>query len=526
MPRVLAGGLAALAATAVTLTAPPVRTAAGAAHLPGTPAPTTVPPPRPPTAQVPYPPPSAPRPMRARVRHACDTSAVRIRPVCLAIVRTDVPPRRGVQRLTPAGLGPADLRQAYSLPSRPTSGGRLVAITDVYDNPRAEADLAVYRRQYGLPPCTSTNGCFRKVNQNGGTTLPAPDVGWGKEEALDLDMVSAICPDCRILLVEASTESMDDLGAAVNTAVRLGARYVSNSWGGDEGTDATRYDTAYFHHPGIALTAASGDGGFGPLYPATSRYVTAVGGTTLRRAGGTRGWQETAWDGSGSGCSAYIAKPSWQKDTGCPRRTSADVAAVADPATGVAVYDTYGAGGWLVVGGTSAAAPIVAAVYALAGTPPAGSLPGSFPYARPSGLYDVVAGRNGICGPAYLCTAGPGYDGPTGLGSPHGVTAFQAPAAARRSPGPTPPASAPVTRPLGPPAGSPVMPPVTVPIPPPVTTAPVTTAPIPVTVTRTRPGRAGTTPITGPVPLRRPLSGRPSSARRPARRAEGGAPPR
>jgi subtilase family serine protease len=359
------------------------------------------------------------------VVRACGAPADR-RVTCLALVRTDVPPQRGLLRSAPPGLGPADLQRAYALPAATGGTGQTVAVVVAYDNPRAEADLATYRVQYRLPPCTTANGCLRKVDENGGTRLPPADAGWGQEEALDLDMISAACPNCRILLVEASRPTIEALGAGVNTAVRLGARYVSNSYGGPEDSSAARSDASYFTHPGVAITVASGDSGYGTLYPATSRQVTTVGGTALRPSGGSRGWTEYAWSGAGSGCSALTAKPRWQRDIGCARRTITDVSAVADPATGVAVYDTYGVGGWLVVGGTSASAPMIAAAYALAGTPPAGSLPASFPYAHAGALHDVTSGSNGSCDPVYLCTAGRGYDGPTGLGTPNGVAAFRA----------------------------------------------------------------------------------------------------
>ena len=325
---------------------------------------------------------------------------------------------------TPSGYGPADLHSAYVLPTTGGSGAT-VAIVDAYDDPNAESNLATYRSQFGLPACTTANGCFRKVGQNGGGP-PGPDAGWAEEISLDLDMVSAICPQCHILLVEATSPTMANLGTSVNTAVALGAKFVSNSYGGGESSADTSYDSSYFNHPGVAITVSAGDAGYGVEYPAASRYVTAIGGTTLTRAPGTpRGWTESAWPGTGSGCSRYDAKPTWQHDTGCSRRTVADVSAVADPATGVAVYDTYGGDpGWEVFGGTSVAAPIIAAVYALAGVPSAGSYPSSFPYAHPTALFDVVTGSNGSCG-TYLCNAGPGYDGPTGLGTPNGVTAFR-----------------------------------------------------------------------------------------------------
>ena len=325
---------------------------------------------------------------------------------------------------TPSGYGPADLRDAYALPDS-GGDGATVAVVDAYDDPDAESDLAQYRSTCGLPACTTANGCFRKVGQDGTSTLPRADAGWAEEISLDLDMVSAICPSCHILLVEARSSSMSSLGTAVNTAVSLGAKYVSNSWGGSESSSDPSYDSAYFDHPGVAITASSGDAGYGVEYPAASRYVTAVGGTSLRQDSSARGWSETVWNGAGSGCSAYDAKPSWQTDPGCSRRTVADVSAVADPSTGVAVYDTYGSDtGWEVFGGTSASAPIIASVYALAGTPSSGSSPASFPYARTDALNDVTSGSNGSCGGSYLCTGEPGYDGPSGLGTPSGTAAF------------------------------------------------------------------------------------------------------
>jgi subtilase family serine protease len=238
-------------------------------------------------------------------------------------------------------------------------------------------------------------------------------------------MVSAICPLCHIILVEATSASTNNLGTAVNTAVSLGAKFVSNSYGGGESSSETSTDTSFYNHPGVAVTASSGDGGFGPEYPAASRFVTAVGGTSLTRASNSRGWTETAWSGAGSGCSSFETKPTWQKDTGCSRRTIADVSAVADPNTGVAVYDTEGGDpGFEVFGGTSVASPIMASVFALAGTPTAGTYPSSYPYSHTSSLNDVTSGSNGSCSPSYLCTAGPGYDGPTGLGTPNGTGAF------------------------------------------------------------------------------------------------------
>ena len=345
---------------------------------------------------------------------------------CNAILRLDTLGQQVTPMATPSGYGPADLQSAYKLPSATAGSGQTVAIVDAYDLPTAESDLNTYRSQYGLPACTTANGCFRKVNESGGSTPPAANAGWGQEIALDLDMVSASCPNCHILLVEANSSSIADLGTSVNTAVSLGAKYVSNSYGGSESSSDTSYDSSYYNHPGVAITVSSGDNGYGVEYPAASRYVTAVGGTSLSRASNTRGWTESAWSGAGSGCSAYDAKPSWQTDAGCSRRTVADVSSVADPNTGVAVYDSTannGSSGWMVFGGTSAAAPLIAGTYALAGTPAASTYPASYPYSHRSSLFDVTSGSNGSCG-SYLCTATTGYDGPTGLGTPNGTAAF------------------------------------------------------------------------------------------------------
>jgi subtilase family serine protease len=336
---------------------------------------------------------------------------------------------------TPSGFGPTNLWSAYGLTSAAAANGagETIAIVDAYDDPNAEADLATYRTYYGLSACTTANGCFKKVSQTGSTTsLPSADAGWAEEISLDLDMASAICPNCNILLVEATSASYANLGAAVNRAVTLGAKYVSNSYGGSESSSESTYDTAYYQHAGVAITVSSGDSGYGVEYPASSRYVTAVGGTKLVTSSTTRGWTETVWktsstEGAGSGCSSYETKPSWQTDTSCTKRIVADVSAVADPATGVSVYDSYGiTAGWYTFGGTSVSSPIIAAVYALAGTPSTSSYPAAFPYAHAgtSALNDVTSGNNGTCTVSYYCTATTGYDGPTGWGTPQGTTAF------------------------------------------------------------------------------------------------------
>ena len=326
---------------------------------------------------------------------------------------------------TPSGYGPTSLRSAYNLTAT-GSAAATVAIVDAYDDPNAESDLAAYRTQFGLPACTTANGCFKKVNGNGATSpLPTGNTGWAGEISLDIQMVSAVCPNCHILLVEAASSSNTNLYKAEDTAYASGAKFISNSWGGSESSGETSSDT-HFNHPGVAITVSTGDDGYGTEYPATSQYVTAVGGTSLTTSTNARGWSETAWSGAGSGCSSYETKPAAQAGvtTGCTRRAVADVSAVADPNTGVAVYQTYGGSGWTVYGGTSVAAPIIASVYALAGAPGASDLAGQYPYAHTGSLWDVSSGTNGSCATAVLCTSGAGWDGPTGLGTPNGTAAF------------------------------------------------------------------------------------------------------
>lgn len=357
----------------------------------------------------------------ATYSHACSTAVAKGFAHCDALVRTDAGAKAVQPNALPAGLGPADLQGAYKLPSSTAGAGQTVAIVDAQDDPNAESDLATYRSTYGLPACTTANGCFRKVNQNGAASpLPTADAGWAGEISLDVDMVSAICPNCHILLVEASSASLANLGTAVNRAVTMGAKYVSNSYGGGDSAPSSAYN-----HPGVAVTASTGDDGFGVEYPASDSHVTAVGGTSLTRDASARGWNETAWSGAGSGCSTANAKPAWQTAaTQCARKANADVSAVADPRTGVAVNVTFGGTGFTVFGGTSASSPIIASVYALAGAPAVGSSPASFPWSHTGNLFDVVSGSNGTCSPTVLCRAGAGWDGPTGLGTPNGAAAF------------------------------------------------------------------------------------------------------
>ena len=307
----------------------------------------------------------------------------------------------------------------------PRRVGKQSAVVAAYDNPTAEADLATYRSQFGLPACTSASGCFTKINETGAASpLPPPDSGWSTEISLDLDMVSALCPDCHILLVEASTPTSTNLGTAVNTAAARGAVAITNSYGAPEYSIETAVSSSYYDHPGVLVTASTGDSGYGAAFPASSPYVLAVGGTTLAKSSSTRGWAESAWSGGGSGCSAYSAKPAWQADKLCPQRTEADVAAMADPNTGVAIYVN---GTWGVAGGTSASSPLMAALLTRLGLAGASasvckSTPCTpYPYLHPTAFNDISVGSNGTCGGSLLCSAGVGYDGPTGLGTPNGA---------------------------------------------------------------------------------------------------------
>ena len=320
--------------------------------------------------------------------------------------------------VTPSGFSPASLRLAY----RDTGTGTgTIAIVDAYGYANAEADLAIYRTQYGLPACTTANGCFRKVDQNGGTSYPRNNTGWAQEQALDVDMASAMCPTCKILLVQSNSATLANLAAAVSTAARLGAVVISNSYGGGE-AGSTAYASAY-SQPGIAVTVSSGDSGYGVAFPASAPGAIAVGGTHLVADTSTRGWTETVWNGAGSGCSATYPKPGFETDGLCAFRMEADISAVADPATGVAVYGPTGTGsksGWLVFGGTSVSAPLVGGIYAAYNVRPQAAA--GIWANRGAGQNDVTVGSNGTCGGTYLCTAGVGYDGPTGWGTPNGAT--------------------------------------------------------------------------------------------------------
>jgi subtilase family serine protease len=378
---------------------------------------------------------SAAAPTQSLARPSTMTACATAKPgfaACQALVRTDhTVAQAGTaapNASTPSGLSPATLQSAYKLPSSSAGSGQTIAIVDAMDDPSVESDLATYRSQFGLPACTTANGCFKKVDQNGGTSFPATDAGWALEISLDVQMVSAICPNCHILLVEASSASLANLGTAVDRAATMHANAISNSYGGSE--SGTRNTASHYNHSGIAITASTGDNGFGVSFPATAPTVIAVGGTTLTANSSSRGFTETVWNGAGSGCSRVFAQPSGQanSNTGCSRRADADVSAIADPNTGVSVFDSTplnGQSGWFVVGGTSVSSPIIASVVGLAGNSSSVTV-NSVYAASASSLFDVTSGSNSSngCNPSQLCTARAGWDGPTGRGTPNGVGAF------------------------------------------------------------------------------------------------------
>jgi subtilase family serine protease len=336
---------------------------------------------------------------------------------CLALIAVQAGSSKAllVNPLAKASSGrpftPASLHIAYNLPNT-AHGTPTVAIVDAYSNPKLASDLALYRSHWGLPACATSNGCLKIVNQSGGITQPAGNVSWGAEESLDVDMVSAICQNCHILVVEANSSSDADLGSAVNEAVKLGAIAVSNSYGGSEFSGESSLCSSYQHNY-VAIAASTGDGGPGAAFPSICPYVTSVGGTTLNPNGTETAWNTSATVGAGGGCSNTIAIPTWQQSsvTHCSRHAVADVSAVANPTTGVYAFDSYNEPGWLMFGGTSVSTPIIASVFALAGNVSSTQYPSSLPWLRyASGCLFTVGGVR--------------YSYQTGLGSPNGTGCF------------------------------------------------------------------------------------------------------
>jgi hypothetical protein len=364
-----------------------------------------------------------------------------------------------------SGYDPEDLQHAYNLPSTTAGFGQTVAIVDAYDDPKAESDLAVYRSAYGLSPCTTSNGCFKKVNEHGeqGSYPPVAPVntGWAAEITGDIEMVSAICPNCDILLVEAYNRTVKEnesesetnaleyedashMATAENAAVALGAAVISNSWNVRDEESILGFE-GNFNHPGVFIAAASGDHGYAlptpyVAWPAASPHVMSVGGTTLVPTNNARGYTEYAWSRGGSACAAHQAKPSWQSDTWCSHRAESDISAVADWShSALSIYDSYpteiGLGhGWEAWGGTSAATPIIAGTYALTNAYTRSLGPDAiYQYVKEGGtLNDITSGANtGELGNKCLfgpvCEAGVGFDGPTGWGSPWGAPVVKPP---------------------------------------------------------------------------------------------------
>lgn len=383
------------------------------------------------------------------VRRVCPQTSQGGEMRCFALERADLRANTLDPNATHQGYGPSDLQSAYNI-----SGGKssLVAIVDSYGYPKASSDLANYRAYYKLPACTTGNGCLKIRNQTGGTKLPHSNQNWDAEQALDLDMVSAMCPNCKILLVEANTDFASDLYTAAAEAAKLGAAAISNSYGASEhkscGGGGEPSDPA-FSAPGHIYVAASGDNGGGlsncggPQQPCSFSTVVCAGGTHLARANNSRGWTEKVWNelsspacgsggcgAAGSGCSTIVKKPAWQNDSGCNMRSESDVSAEASVLTPVAAYFS-GYGGWTAFGGTSVSAPLIAGIVGRAGNGRAGRGPQNV-WSRRSHLYDETVGNNlyaplsGNCASSvrYICYARNGFDGPTGLGSPNGLAAF------------------------------------------------------------------------------------------------------
>lgn len=335
-----------------------------------------------------------------------------------------------VTNTAPSGLTPAQVRRAYGFDQIANGGeGQTIAIIDAYDDPSIESDLGVFNTTFGLPACTTANGCFTKIYAAG--SKPKSDAGWSLEMALDVEWAHAIAPNARIMLVEARSSSFSDLLTAVDVAVKKGATAVSMSFGGSEFSSETYYDS-HFKVSGVAFTASSGDSGAGVEYPSASQYVLSVGGSTLSVDSAGNYVGESAWSGSGGGLSAYEPEPSGQTNLPTPyagKRGSPDVAYDANPAMGFPVYSsvTYAnQSGWFQVGGTSAGAPQWAALLAIVNSQRAAlgrarlAAPYNNLYAVAKTAYgdfnDITTGSNGSCG--TLCSASGGYDYVTGLGSP------------------------------------------------------------------------------------------------------------
>ena len=379
---------------------------------------------------------AAPRPATKTAVHAkrvCAAPKVAGVAACLAMVRTNASGKPLVSPALPTGYGPAQFHTGYNLPTTAGSA-QTIAIVDAYNQPNIVNDLKVYDSTYGLPKfkkckTKTQKSCFAVLNQSGKKKpLPANNTGWGLEISLDVETAHEICQNCRINLYEANSASFANLEAAVNTAAAQGANAISNSYG-SFGSDCG--PTSAYNHPGIAVTVSAGDDGFGISCPATLNTVVAVGGTNLQLNGSNHYVSESVWNGTGSGCSTLNTAQSWETGESTwtaiacgTGRGMNDVSADADPATGAAVYDSFGYG-WIQVGGTSLSSPLIAAVYALAGNASSYTYPAQSVYLDSGAdLHDVTTGTNGTCAHSLQCHAGAGFDLPTGVGSPNGTGAF------------------------------------------------------------------------------------------------------
>jgi subtilase family serine protease len=336
---------------------------------------------------------------------------------------------------------PTQIRHAYGFDKVANQGaGQTIGIVDAYDDANAETDLAVFSKKFGLPACSTANGCFLKVYQT--SRKPAANANWAVEVSLDVQWAHAIAPQAKIVLVEASTNNLSDLLASVDVAVRHGASAVSMSWTSGEISGERNLDN-HFVSSGVTFVAASGDTGFGVAYPAASPDVVAVGGTSLQLDSKGNYSSETAWSGSGGGQSIYEFEPLMQAQFPIPddsrgMRGTPDVAYNSNPGTGYAIYDSVGisgATGWFQVGGTSAAAPQWAALVVIANSMRAvqrktnltsanGALYTSAKGRQVNNFNAVVSGTNGSCG--QMCDAGAGFDYVTGLGTPQAAGLIQA----------------------------------------------------------------------------------------------------
>jgi subtilase family serine protease len=355
---------------------------------------------------------------------------------CFALYRPQFAVNRALaagRATRPAGWTPQQLERAYRLPVSRQSH-QTIAVSIAYSTPHLAQYLAVYRKQFGLPPCTVASGCLRIVNQHGKVTPAAPSglgSGWDLETTLDVSMISAACPHCKIIVVQATSTLDSDLARTDDTAAQLGAEVITNSYGQRENGYIMTWRHAY-EHPGHMIVASTGDEGFDAAnFPSSLQTVTAAGGTELARAHNARGFTEQVWNqpdefaAGSSGCSAYVVKPAWQHDAHCPGRTTADISAIA---ADIPIYNKAW-GGWLTVGGTSVASPFIAGVYGLAGN--AAHITVRYLYQHEPDFFDITKGNNVLfgtaaktCGNDYLCTAKPGYDAPTGLGTPDGIAGF------------------------------------------------------------------------------------------------------